>query len=143
MPLEPGQKLQGTRIEIVRQLAFGGLSAIYLAQMNKTDLVVLKEAVVHAKADPETRKQAEQHLEREAKILSTLVHPNIARVLDHFVEDDRHYLILEYVSGQDLRQFVKQNPGTGSSKGSGLGIEAATILALLAWQFAFQSFIAT
>ncbi len=131
VPLEPGQKLQSGRIEIVRQLAFGGLSAIYLAQVNKTDLVVLKEAVVHAKADPETRKQAEQHLDREAKILSTLVHSNIARVLDHFVEDERHYLILEYVSGQDLRQFVKQNPDQEVGKIMDWAIEAATILAFL------------
>ncbi len=131
VPLEPGKKLQGGRIEIVRQLAFGGLSAIYLAHMNKTDLVVLKEAVVHAKADPEARKQAEQHLERESKILSTLVHPNIARVLDHFVEDERHYLILEYVSGQDLRQFVKQNGDQEVEKVVDWAIDAATILSFL------------
>lgn len=131
VPLEPGQKLQSGRIEIVRQLAFGGLSAIYLAQMNKTDMVVLKEAVVHAKADPETKRQAEQHLERESRILSTLVHPNIARVLDHFVEDERHYLILEYVSGQDLRQFVKQNPDQEVVRVLDWAIEAATILAFL------------
>jgi len=131
VPLEPGQKLQSGRIEIVRQLAFGGLSAIYLAHINKTDLVVLKEAVVHAKADPEARQQAEQHLEREAKILSTLVHPNIARVLDHFVEDDRHYLILEYVSGQDLRQFVKQNGEQSLITIIDWATEAATILAFL------------
>ncbi len=131
VPLEPGRKLQGGRIEVVRQLAFGGLSAIYLAHLNKTDLVVLKEAVVHTKADPEAKRQAEQHLDREAKILSTLVHPNIARVLDHFVEDDRHYLILEYISGQDLRQFVKQNDGQEVGNVLDWAIDAATILAFL------------
>ena len=131
VPLEPGHKLQGSRIDIVRQLAFGGLSAIYLAHQNKTDLVVLKEAVVHAKADPEAKKQAEQHLERESQILSRLSHPNIARVIDHFVEDERHYLILEYVSGQDLRQFVKQNSDQDVLKVVDWALEAATILKFL------------
>lgn len=131
VPLEPGQKLQSGRVEIVRQLAFGGLSAIYLAHLNKTELVVLKEAVVHAKADPIAKKQAEQHLERESQILSKLSHPNIARVLDHFVEDERHYLILEYVSGQDLRQFVKQNGEQSVETIVGWALEAATILAFL------------
>jgi serine/threonine-protein kinase len=112
-------------------LAFGGLSAIYLAHLNKTDLVVLKEAVVHAKADPAAKHQAEQHLEREAKMLSTLKHPNIARVLDHFVEDERHYLILEYISGQDLRQYVKQNEGQEVETVVDWAIDAATILAFL------------
>lgn len=131
IPLEPGKVLQGGRIEVVRQLAFGGLSAIYLAHLNKTDLVVLKEAVVHAKADPAAKQQAEQHLEREAKMLSTLKHPNIARVLDHFVEDERHYLILEYISGQDLRQYVKQNEGQEVETVVDWAIDAATILAFL------------
>ena len=131
VPLEPGKKLQNSRIEIVRQLAFGGLSAIYLAHVNKTDTVVLKEAVVHAKANPEAKKQAEQHLEREAKILATLSHPNIAKVLDHFVEDERHYLILEYISGQDLRQFVKQNGEQDVEKVIDWAIDAAAILSFL------------
>jgi len=109
IPLEPDHQLQGGRLKIVRQLAFGGLSAIYLAQDNQRELVVVKEAVVPPAADPETKKQAEQHLLREAEMLERLDHPNIAHVLDHFTEDGRHYLKLEYVNGQDLRQYVQQN----------------------------------
>lgn len=131
VPLEPGHALQKGRVEVVRQLAFGGLSAIYLAHIQKTDLVVLKEAVVHAKADPDVKRQAEQHLEREAKILSGLRHPHIAQVLDHFVEEERHYLVLEYVSGQDLRQYIKQNGAQDVSKVVQWAIEATSILAFL------------
>lgn len=109
VPLEPGKELQGGRLTIVRQLAFGGLSAIYLAQLNKLDLVVLKEAVVPPNADPPARAEAESRLVREADMLARLNHPDIARVLDHFVEEGRHYLMLEYINGTDLRQYVKQN----------------------------------
>jgi len=115
VPLEPGKKLKEGKLVILRQLAFGGLSAIYLAQQDKLDMVVLKEAVVPQNADPKMREQAEQQLNREAKLLATLQHPNIARVLDHFTEDGRHYLMLEYINGQDLRQYVKQN-GTVNQK---------------------------
>lgn len=109
MPLEPGHELQGGRLKIVRQLAFGGLSAIYLAQESQRDLVVVKEAVVPPNADTQARAQAEAILLRESQMLSRLHHPNIARVLDHFAEEGRHYLLLEYINGQDLRQYVKQN----------------------------------
>ena len=109
IPLEPEHKLQNGRLKIIRQLAFGGLSAIYLAQLNDLDLVVLKEAVVPNQADEAKRKQAEEHLIREAKLLATIDHPNIAHVLDHFMEDGRHYLVLQYINGQDLRQFIKQH----------------------------------
>lgn len=109
VPLEPGRKLNGGSLEIVRQLAFGGLSAIYLAQRNNKNLVVIKEAVVPSNADAETRSKAAEHFFREAKFLMSLDHPNIAKVLGHFTEDGRDYLVMQYIQGQDLRQLVKQN----------------------------------
>ena len=109
VPLEPDKVLHGGRLKVVRQLAFGGLSAIYLAQRDNHDMVVLKEAVVPASADPDTRRKAEEHFDREAKLLVNLDHPQIAKVYDHFVDDGRNYLMLEYINGQDLRQYVKQN----------------------------------
>ncbi|HEY9730416.1 MAG TPA: protein kinase [Drouetiella sp.] len=109
LPLEPKHSLQNGRLTVQKQLAFGGLSAIYLVQRDANELFVLKEAVVPADADPEMRRLAEKHLAREAKILAGVSHPNIARVVDYFVEDSRTYLLLEFVNGQDLRQFVRQN----------------------------------
>lgn len=109
IPLEPEARLQNGRLRIVRQIAFGGLSAIYLAQQDQVDMVVVKEAIVPPGSDEQVRQTAEQHFRREAKFLAALDHPNIAKVTDHFVEDGRNYLLLQYISGQDLRQFVKQN----------------------------------
>jgi serine/threonine-protein kinase len=131
IPLEPGKTLRGANLEIVRQLAFGGLSALYLAQLNKHELVVIKEAVVPQNADPQVRAQAESFLDREAKILSQIRHPNIAKVLDHFVEDERHYLVLEYINGQDLRQYIKQNGPVTESQALQWGIAIASILQML------------
>lgn len=109
VPLEPGHELRSGHLKVVKQLAFGGLSAIYLAQKDDTDMVVLKEAVVPASADVETRSKAEEMFNREAALLVRLDHPNIARVYDHFIDDGRNYLMLEYINGQDLRQHIKQN----------------------------------
>lgn len=109
VPLEPGHELRSGHLKVVKQIAFGGLSAIYLAQKDDTDMVVLKEAVVPASADVETRRKAEEMFNREAALLVRLDHPNIARVYDHFVDDGRNYLMLEYINGQDLRQHIKQN----------------------------------
>ena len=109
VPLEPGHELRHGELKVVKQLAFGGLSAIYLAQHNEIDMVVLKEAVVPGSADAATKAKAEQMFNREASLLVKLQHPNVARVLDHFVDDGRNYLMLEYINGQDLREYVKQN----------------------------------
>lgn len=109
VPLEPDHTLCKKSLKIVRQIAFGGLSAIYLAQRDEHEMVVVKEAVVPASSDIQTKRKAEEMFIREAELLLQLDHPNISKVYNHFVEDGRNYLLLEYVNGQDLRQHVKQN----------------------------------
>lgn len=109
VPLEPGKTLREGRLKVIRQLAFGGLSAIYLAQNQGKDLVVIKEAVTPSSCDEATRSKAREMFQREARFLIRLRHDQIAKVFDNFTEDGRDYLLIEYINGQDLRQLVKQN----------------------------------
>lgn len=128
VPLEPDHILKGGALKILRQLAFGGLSAIYLAQEDKSGVVVVKEAVIPANADEQSRAKALEMFEREARFLVKLDHPQIARVYDHFQEDGRNYLVLDYIRGQDLRQLVKQNGAQPEEKVIGWGVQIADIL---------------
>jgi hypothetical protein len=108
VPLQPGRTLRGGSLKIVRQLAFGGFSAVYLAEDNRAGTVVLKESVyVLDENDPVKRKAAEL-FQREARLLARLQHPQIARVLDHFTENARDYLVIEHIEGENLRQLVKR-----------------------------------
>lgn len=131
VPLEPGRRIFGSSIEIVRQLAFGGLSAIYLAQQNNKNMVVVKEAVVPANADEETRKKAAEHFFRESRFLMTLDHPQIAKVLAHFSDEGRDYILMQYIKGQDLRQLIKQNGAQPELRVVGWALELAEILKYL------------
>lgn len=131
VPLEPDKELCGGTVKVVRQLAFGGLSAIYLAQHNKMNMVVLKEAVVPANSDKATREKAEEHFIREARLLMKLDHPNIAKVMGHFREDGRDYMILEYIQGQDLRQYIKQNGPQPEHVVTGWALQIAAIMQYL------------
>ena len=107
--LEPDTALKEGKLTVVRQLAFGGLSAVYLCQSEKRDLVVLKESVVPADASSELKAKAEEMFAREARLLLGLSHKNIVSVLDYFVENGRNYMLLEHIDGPDLRQYVKRN----------------------------------
>lgn len=109
VPLEPGDKLQNGSLQVVGQIAFGGLSAIYLAKRKSGELCVIKEAVVPSSADEASREKAMEMFAREAQLLMALKHPRIARVLDNFVENARHYLLLEHIDGKDLRRLVKDH----------------------------------
>lgn len=131
VPLQPGQFIQGDRLKVIRQLAFGGLSAIYLAQLNGTEAVVLKESVVPDTADEKLRSKAREMFEREADYLRRLSHPNIARVYDQFVHENRHYLMLEFLDGEDLRQIVNQTGPRSEELVLEWALETAKILEYL------------
>ncbi|MBP6746829.1 serine/threonine protein kinase [bacterium] len=109
IPLNPNQMLQDKSIKVVRQLAFGGWSAIYLIRETNTKLRVLKELVIPPGANAELKAKASAMFDKEAELLLKLDNPNIVKVQKHFTEDDRHYLILDYITGQTLRQLVNLN----------------------------------
>lgn len=128
IPLAPGKTLLNGELRVVRQLGFGGLSAVYLVQKSKKDLFVLKESALPADVDDDLRSKAAEHFERESLILSRLDHPQIAKVFDHFVEDTRHYLLLQYVHGEDLRQLVQDRGPLPEARVKDLSIEMAKII---------------
>lgn len=106
VPLEPESRLKGGELRVLRQLSFGGLSAIYLCQARKRDLFVLKELVIPSDAKDDVKEKALEMFKREAEMLVKLNHPGIVTVYDHFVEQGRHYMMLEYLQGTNLRQLV-------------------------------------
>jgi tRNA A-37 threonylcarbamoyl transferase component Bud32 len=106
VPLEPGALLQNGKLKVVRQLAFGGLAAVYLVQRDGRELLILKEAVIPASQDEAMKAKAMEMFEREAMFLSHLEHPRIAKVYDHFVEQGRNYLLIQRIPGQNFRQLV-------------------------------------
>jgi len=131
VPHESGDKLRNGELRIVGQIAFGGLSAVYLAERNGKNTVVLKEAVLPESADDETRKKCLELFEREAEVLARVDHPRIASVYDYFVEEQRHYLVLEYIEGRNLRTFVNEF-GPQSDKTVAIwGSEIAEVLSYL------------
>jgi tRNA A-37 threonylcarbamoyl transferase component Bud32 len=109
VPLDPGRVMRNGTLKVMRHLALGGLSAVYLCQLEERKLVVLKVAVVSDDAIESAQAKAREMLDREAALLLKINHPNIVKVLDYFVEQERNYLMLDYVNGQDLRQLIKQN----------------------------------
>jgi len=108
VPLEPGAVLQEESVKVLGQLCFGGLSAVYLAEQKDGTQVILKEAVLPLGCDQSLKEKALAMFAREAAILATLKHERVAAVLDYFVDNGRHYIVLEHIEGIDLRRFVRE-----------------------------------
>ncbi|CAN5306377.1 hypothetical protein BH11CYA1_BH11CYA1_38670 [soil metagenome] len=106
VPLPTNHRLQDGRYEILMELAAGGMSAVYLAKADGVK-VILKESVLPADISEVQKLKARELFEREAKLLLKLRHPQVAKVLDRFVEVGRDYLVLEYVPGLTLGQLAK------------------------------------
>lgn len=106
VPLAPGASLQDGRVKVVQMTTSGGWSAIYLCQWQEKTPAVLKEAVVPPGASEDLKAKAFEQFEREAVLLSGLNHPQIAKVLDYFVENNRQYMVLQRISGANLRSYV-------------------------------------
>lgn len=130
VPLQDGSKLKEGRLCVVKQLAFGGMSAVYLAQMDRTDLLVLKEFVV-PNQDLQLQTKARELFEREARILMKLSHPRLSHVHDHFVEQGRTYLLLDYIPGTDLRQIVLQKGPQAEEKVAHWALQVCDVLSYL------------
>lgn len=102
--LAPDAILQN-RYRIIRQLGRGGMGAVYEALDQRLDAIVaLKETF---SVDEVLRRQFEQ----EARLLAQLHHPALPRVSDYFTEDDRAFLVMQFISGSDLAEIISQQPG--------------------------------
>lgn len=104
VPLMGGSTLKDGALTILMLLSCGGVSSVYLARDDAGTRLIVKELSV-----PEDEASAKLHelFNREARILATLSHPGIASVRDHFVENGRDYLVLDYIAGLSLRQHVE------------------------------------
>jgi predicted Ser/Thr protein kinase len=131
VPHNPGSKLRAGTLTILRQLAFGGFSAVYLVEdRDPREKLILKEHVIRS-TDADSQDKAKQMFDREAKILGSLSHSNIARVVDHFTEQDRSYLLIEFVDGENLRTFVRRSGPMSEARTVPLALEMIDILSYL------------
>lgn len=82
------------------------MAKVYLAEDVKSgDLVAVK--VLYSQFTEDI--SFIQRFNREAKLASTLTDPHIVRVLDYGADRDLHYLVMEYVEGDNLHDKLKRN----------------------------------
>ena len=102
--------LVGQRIgsfEIVEMIGRGGMGVVYLARDTKLKRsVAIKSLPAELQADSTARTR----FRREAELLASLNHPNIAVIHDIIEEESGGYLILEHVPGQTLAERIAREP---------------------------------
>jgi serine/threonine protein kinase/DNA-binding CsgD family transcriptional regulator/tetratricopeptide (TPR) repeat protein len=114
------------RYRLKFELGQGGMGTVYLGQEIQTDTpVAVKSLHPHGSfAQPDIL----ERFQREGQLLRELDHPNIVKMLDAVTENERHYLIMEYVSGGDLRQLLDRDAPLPIHRVMEMGLDLADAL---------------
>ncbi|MBL8920741.1 MAG: serine/threonine protein kinase [Myxococcaceae bacterium] len=96
------------RYRILEQLGQGGMSVVYKGLDTALDReVAVKVLHPHLSTKPESRKR----LDREARAVARLHHPNILEVYDFSGADSAEaFIVTEYIRGKTLREFISAEP---------------------------------
>ncbi|HEY3993561.1 MAG TPA: serine/threonine-protein kinase [Ktedonobacteraceae bacterium] len=116
--LPEGTELSNGRYKIERSVAAGGMGAVYRAldvRFNRPCAV--KEMLDDFQSDGD-RSQAVEWFTREATLLLDLNHPCIPRVRDFFVEEGRHYLVMDFIEGRTLGEVLEKEGNIAGVNGA-------------------------
>jgi serine/threonine protein kinase len=101
MPLSPGTHLG--LYELIGLLGSGGMGEVYRARDTRLNRDVAIKILPAAFSDDA---ECLDRFEREARILSTLNHPNLLSIYDVGSQNSIHYLVSELLDGEMLRQRI-------------------------------------
>jgi serine/threonine protein kinase/Tol biopolymer transport system component len=99
--IDPGFILK-SRYKVLDLLGKGGMGEVYLAE----DQSLANQVAV--KVNHNLSPNASAQFIREARLLASLKHPNLPRVIDYFTENDSQYLVMDFIPGENLRTIVEQ-----------------------------------
>src|SRR5690348_12303460 len=103
-PKVPGEHYIG-KYRVKRELGRGGMGAVYLAEQPGLGREVAIKELIRS-ADPVALKRFLQ----EAQVMARTSHPNLVQVHDMELMGDINYLVLEFVRGRSLRDWMNQGP---------------------------------
>jgi serine/threonine protein kinase len=108
--LAPGPLLK-QRYRVLSQIGKGGFGAVYVSEDTQLDnrLVAIKEMSQRGLSAKDFQ-QATEALRREGELLSGLKHPSLPAIYDHFSENGRWYLAMEYIDGETLEERLAKTP---------------------------------
>ena len=98
-------RVLGNRYEIIEKIGGGGMSNVYKAKCN-----VLNRFVAIKILRDELTQDSEfvEKFKQESLSAASLTHPNIVNIYDTGIEDDIYYIVMEYVKGETLKNYIKR-----------------------------------
>nr|WP_106784116.1 Stk1 family PASTA domain-containing Ser/Thr kinase [Lysinibacillus timonensis] len=93
------------RYKILRYVGGGGMSNVYLAH----DIILNRDVAVKVlRYDSSNEEEFHRRFQREAQSATSLMHPNIVSIYDVGSDEDMHYIVMEYINGKTLKQYINE-----------------------------------
>ncbi|WP_243298218.1 Stk1 family PASTA domain-containing Ser/Thr kinase [Bacillus litorisediminis] len=100
-----GRRISG-RYKIIEMIGGGGMANVYLAH----DMILDRDVAIKIlRMDFSDNENFIRRFHREAQSATSLAHPNIVSIYDVGEEDDIYYIVMEYVEGMTLKQYIQQH----------------------------------
>lgn len=114
-PISAGTVLQN-RYKIIQILGQGGFGRTYLAEDQRrfNEFCAIKELIPNT-VDPVAWQKAQELFLREATILYQIQHPQVPQFRERFEQDQRLFLVQDYVAGKTYRTLLDERKAVGSA----------------------------
>ncbi|NLG85801.1 MAG: protein kinase [Firmicutes bacterium] len=114
------------RYELVEKIGEGGMAVVYKARCTYLDRwVAIKVLRDQYASNPEFL----DRFQREARAAARLAHPNIVSIYDVGEDQGRHFIVMEYVQGENLKDYLRSHGPLSPHKVAQVGQQVATALA--------------
>ncbi|HEY3993164.1 MAG TPA: serine/threonine-protein kinase, partial [Ktedonobacteraceae bacterium] len=110
-------KLLKQRYRVMHIVGRGGMGTVYIGRDTQLGnrLIAIKEMSQNSLVLSE-RLTAAKNFQREAHLLARLQHPNLPSIYDHFEEGQRWYLVMSFIKGQTLTDYLATKGGRLSTE---------------------------
>lgn len=99
-----GATVLGNRYEILRKIGDGGMAFVYQARDKLLNRIVAVKVLRPEFVDDQ---EFLVKFKKEAEAVASLSHPNIVNVYDVGEDGKVHYIVMEYVDGQNLKEIIQ------------------------------------
>lgn len=98
-------RVMGNRYELIKQLGGGGMAIVYMGRDTLLNRLVTVKVL---RPEFTSDRDFVQRFRGEAQAVARLSDPNIVSIYDVGQEDNIHYLVMEYVEGDNLKNLIRK-----------------------------------
>lgn len=98
-------RILGNRYQLIERIGGGGMALVYKAKCNLLNRYV---AVKILRTEFTTDKEFIERFKVESQAAASLSHPNIVSIYDVGNENDINYIVMEYVDGVTLKEYITE-----------------------------------